>query len=273
VEEEREQFGRYLSNVVEQIVKKDSPLSISRAVLPYEELKEALYEMDPKQISERAQSKDLESCPICLEDFQSCTEAVYTGCGHAFHGSCLACHIRLPTSNNSKVRNCPMCRASEKDMAPVGHDGAILEFLLILWDAIQNAERMHARFVRIVNSRMEHIKELEAKLWSIEKVVGTRRHKALNGQIRVVLHMIQAAQLLVEANSAGFRRILTKFQQRAMDDVSPEFFRRKIAACHFTRDFEPGGRLQSLRDELLHLDIKANRYLCVPTTATARWEN
>lgn len=241
-------FGLYLSHVVEPLLKTNSIEAISHAILPYQDLKDALNSIDARMPDEKRDQNDLGSCAICLGDFESCSEVVYTRCKHAFHGTCLASHLRITTTNRTAC--CPMCRAPEMELLPAGHDGAVLDFTLMFWDAIQCAEKIQDKLTQILQSKLSSLRVQETKLWSIEKVVGTRRHRSINKQLNNLLQIAQAAQFIAEVNAVGFGRILSKFQLRATESVSAEFFRHKISSCNFTKDFEEGGRLQQLLKEL-----------------------
>mmetsp|Transcript_26737 Transcript_26737/g.70212 ORF Transcript_26737/g.70212 Transcript_26737/m.70212 type:complete len:292 (-) Transcript_26737:110-985(-) len=253
-----ETFGTYLNHVVEPLLKQDPFLTICGAVLPYEELKQALYSIDENICAQRVTIKACGTCCICLEDFQNCSEAIKTRCGHSFHGTCLTSHMRL--SGPARIRKCPMCRTPEKDMQPEGHDGDILAMFTMLWDAIQSAEKHHDRFVRVLKIKLGSIKDLETKLWSIEKVIGSGRHGSLNNQISNLLHLIQAAQFVGEVNTVGFQRILDKYKLRFPEDGSVEFFRERISRCGFNKNFEAGGQIHVLQNELLQIFAKANTF-------------
>eukprot|EP00292_Cryptomonas_paramecium_P010537 CAMPEP_0113707956 /NCGR_PEP_ID=MMETSP0038_2-20120614/28701_1 /TAXON_ID=2898 /ORGANISM="Cryptomonas paramecium" /LENGTH=268 /DNA_ID=CAMNT_0000633583 /DNA_START=89 /DNA_END=895 /DNA_ORIENTATION=- /assembly_acc=CAM_ASM_000170 len=242
-------FGLYLSHVVEPLLKDSSTEVIARAILPYKDLKDALYNIDVRCSDEKRDDNDLGSCAICLGDFGSRSEVVHTRCKHAFHGTCLASHLRMTSANRTVC--CPMCRAPHSDLLPVGHDGAVLDFTLMFWDAIQSAEKIQNKLTQILETKLSSLRAQETKLWSIEKVVGTRRQRTIDKQLNSLLQIAQAAQFIAEVNAVGFRRILGKFQLRATESVSAEFFRQKISSCSFTKDFEEGGRLHLMLDELL----------------------
>ncbi|EQC29890.1 hypothetical protein SDRG_12434 [Saprolegnia diclina VS20] len=51
---------------------------------------------------------DQEECPICLDEFESLGQSIFTGeCGHKFHFTCLLENVNHDEANATK---CPICR-------------------------------------------------------------------------------------------------------------------------------------------------------------------
>jgi len=52
-----------------------------------------------------------EQCPICMEGIYSKNNAYLTGCGHAYHKSCIMFVLQI-TSGTHRNLLCPFCRAN-----------------------------------------------------------------------------------------------------------------------------------------------------------------
>jgi hypothetical protein len=240
-------FEEYFELVKSSLFADDRFSLFKASCIPYLKLKQLLETIDFEQFHrEGSTSLADETCCVCIESLDRRADAILTKCGHLFHPMCLLGSLQ----SHRIARKCPLCRAEFLDLLPSGMDGAILQFLQMVYASVFVIENCHQDFTRLARRQSRILRNLKmATLDTLDDGFRAARTEGLRQDAACLCHMLRVAGIFLYINYAGLYKLLNAFDALSPTPIASAFL-ETIHNRSFHRDLSPSGELHLLFKQL-----------------------